>query len=419
VTINPDLTHSRAILPSVSWLTETLLNTGQQIVAQIETETSSLVCTERELIAWDGQDEQRSPIGLIKKVARDNEELVVSGQNGILIRLQIDVPKEELAAFFKQVKQASLNTRETPVAPIPPMSIPKLEPVAAMSQATVSRATPLPEVNPSQTSLGRGGEAKTATRLSDFSDPLYAPPPKTEATPRATSVVPTIKQSRESISIGGGQMLHPDGFNFEYASSLQRFVASFGDSFIFGFLNRLINNIAQGYVREQGTKIETLFNQVKQTQDPIQLAQLKRMVTELPSIVTNATTTAAFVTLILAWIYYAYFESGERQGTPGKMWQNIGVTSLNVSRISFWQATKRFLWRFLPVVFVSICLINYENLKLAEKMSETPVNTQPIGLVIMTILSVALLLADYIFVFFSKRRQTLHDLLSGTIVVKA
>jgi uncharacterized RDD family membrane protein YckC len=419
VKINPDPRDSQAILPSVSWLTETLQNTGQRIVAQIETETSSLICTERELIAWDGQDEQRAPIGLIKKVSRDGEELVISGQGGVLIRLQIDAPKEDLGAFFKKVRQASLNTRETSVAPIPPMSIPKLEPVVATPQPFVAPQVPVAEMNPSQTSLGRGGEIKTATRLSDFSDPLKAPAPKSEVVPRVPMVANSAKQSREPIPSGAGYMLHPDGFNFEYASRLQRFVASFGDSFIFGFVNRIIDNMTQAYVREQGNKIESLFNQVKQTQDPFQLAQLKRLIAELPSVAANATTVAALLTLVLAWFYYAYFESGERQGTPGKMWQKIGVTDLNVTRIGFLQASKRFFWRMLPAALMLIPVINLQKLQLVNKITENPDISQPIGLMILLILCFILLLSDYVFIFFSKRNQTLHDLLSGTIVVKA
>ncbi len=420
VKINPDLINSRAILPDVSWLSETLQNTGQRIVAELETQAASLICTERELIAWDGQNEQRAPIGLIKKVARDNEVLVISGQNGVLIRLQIDVPKEELGVFFKKVRQTSLDTREYAVHSLPQMPAAKLEPVAVMSQSSVPRATSLPEVNPSQTLLGRGGEAKPATRLSDFSDPLYAPPPKTEVASRAPTINPsTSKVSRESIPVGGGMMLHPDGFNFEYASKLQRFVASFGDSFIFGFLNRFIDNIAQGYVREQTRLIESLYSQVKRTQDPVQLEQLKKLINELPSVANRATIMAVVFTAILAWIYYAYFESGERQGTPGKMWQKIGVTNFAFHRLSFLQASKRFFWRFLPIVLLSVPAIELQKIQLLNKMSETSAIQQSVSLMIVLILGFMLLLADYIFIFFSKRNQTLHDLLSGTIVVKA
>ncbi len=419
VKINPDVNNSRAILFGVSWLTETLQNTGQRIVAHLETETSSLICTDRELIAWDGHNEQRAAIGLIKKVARDNEELVVSGPNGVLIRLTIDVPKEELGIFFKNVKQASLSTQENVAHSSAQIPAAKLEPAAAAPQPIAALAVAAPEVNANQASLGRGAEVKPSTRLSDFSDPLYAPPPKTEIAPRATTVKNTLKSSREPIPLGNGVMQHPDGFNFEYASRLQRFVASFGDSFIFGFVNRFIDNIAQGYVRDQGKQIAVLYNQVKRTQDPVQLEQLKRMISDLPSAAINSTIIATVSTVILAWIYYAYFESGERQGTPGKMWQRIGVTNFAFNRLSFLQSSKRFFWRILPILLLSIPAIELQKIQLLNKMSETSDIQQPVGLMIVLILGFMLLLVDYIFIFFSKRNQTLHDLLSGTIVVKA
>jgi uncharacterized RDD family membrane protein YckC len=106
----------------------------------------------------------------------------------------------------------------------------------------------------------------------------------------------------------------------------------------------------------------------------------------------------------------------ERQVKCGK---KIGVTDLNVARISFLQASKRFFWRMLPATLLLIPIIGLQKLEITKKMSENLDVSQPIGLMIAFVFFLGILIADYVFIFFSKRNQTLHDLLPGTIVVKA
>ena len=82
---------------------------------------------------------------------------------------------------------------------------------------------------------------------------------------------------------------------------------------------------------------------------------------------------------IAAWLYWAGMHSSAWQATLGKMALGLQVTDLQGERISFLRATGRYL---------------------AE------------------ILSALLLMIGYIMVAFHPRKQGLHDLIAGTLVVR-
>jgi uncharacterized RDD family membrane protein YckC len=82
---------------------------------------------------------------------------------------------------------------------------------------------------------------------------------------------------------------------------------------------------------------------------------------------------------LLLIAYFAGFESSPLQATPGKMVLGIVVTDLTGARISFFQALKRTFSKILSQLFFGI---------------------------------------GFIMCGFTKRRQTLHDMMVGTLVVK-
>jgi uncharacterized RDD family membrane protein YckC len=87
------------------------------------------------------------------------------------------------------------------------------------------------------------------------------------------------------------------------------------------------------------------------------------------------------VYIIFNWLYFALFESSKKQSTFGKRICKTIVTNMNGKKISFWRAT----WRFI----VKILLILYT-----------------FGLV------------DLVFILFNKKNRSLHDILSGTVVIE-
>ena len=86
------------------------------------------------------------------------------------------------------------------------------------------------------------------------------------------------------------------------------------------------------------------------------------------------------VTVVLQILYFAYFESSERQATPGKMAMKLRVTDMHGERLSFANALGRSAFKNL--VSGTICLIGY------------------------------------IVALFTEKKQALHDLVANTLVIK-
>jgi uncharacterized RDD family membrane protein YckC len=82
--------------------------------------------------------------------------------------------------------------------------------------------------------------------------------------------------------------------------------------------------------------------------------------------------------IILCWLYFAVLESSPAQGTLGKMALGIKVTDLEGSRIGFGKATGRHFGK---------------------------------------IISALILLIGFIMVAFTQKKQGLHDMMAGCLVV--
>ena len=85
------------------------------------------------------------------------------------------------------------------------------------------------------------------------------------------------------------------------------------------------------------------------------------------------------ISTVANWIYEAYFLSSERQATLGKMALGIRVVDTNGRRLSFGKATLRFFCKYL---------------------------------------SGFTLLIGYIMAAFTVRKQALHDMIAGTLVLR-
>lgn len=83
--------------------------------------------------------------------------------------------------------------------------------------------------------------------------------------------------------------------------------------------------------------------------------------------------------ILVSWLYYAIMESSSKQATYGKLICGLKVTDLNGERISFMRATGRHFAK---------------------------------------IISGIILLIGYFMVLFTERKQSLHDLMAGCLVLK-
>jgi uncharacterized RDD family membrane protein YckC len=88
---------------------------------------------------------------------------------------------------------------------------------------------------------------------------------------------------------------------------------------------------------------------------------------------------AAWLSIIVWWLYYALFESSPWQATPGKMVVGARVSDIAGMRISFLQATGRTFGKILSAIILGI---------------------------------------GFIMVAFNPRKQALHDVMAGTLVIK-
>lgn len=93
----------------------------------------------------------------------------------------------------------------------------------------------------------------------------------------------------------------------------------------------------------------------------------------------TATVIGFVVGALVGWIYFAAGESGHSQGTVGKRAMSLAVTDLNGDRITFGRASGRYFSKILSGLFFGI---------------------------------------GYLMVAFSDKKQGLHDMMAGTLVVR-
>jgi uncharacterized RDD family membrane protein YckC len=156
--------------------------------------------------------------------------------------------------------------------------------------------------------------------------------------------------------------------NVTYAGFWLRLVAHLVDGFIVGFamlfllvpLFFLMGGVAlfSGFPREVG-----------EHPDPAQIGALLSLILVL-----------AGVSLLGQWLYFAYLESGEKQGTWGKQMLGLYVTDLAGSHVTFARASGRFFAKIISGLI-------------------------PLGI-------------GYMMAGFTERKQALHDMIASCLVLR-
>lgn len=146
---------------------------------------------------------------------------------------------------------------------------------------------------------------------------------------------------------------------FTYASFLKRFGAYFIDALVINTLITIL--ISLGLLSLIGVDFD-----VTKLQDP--------------SYSLRSNTPFMVVTLLIGNLYYAILHSSKWQATVGKKLVGIKVTNLEGERIHFLRAAVR----HLVMLFLS-----------------------------------SIFLIGYVMYFFTKKKQTLHDMIAKTVVVQA
>jgi uncharacterized RDD family membrane protein YckC len=165
-------------------------------------------------------------------------------------------------------------------------------------------------------------------------------------------------------------------YNLEYAGFWKRVLASLIDALILWIVILLIG-LAFGYnpfSELQESFRKTMENPGAPPAQPI-----------------GPPATVSFISIVGGWLYKASLESSKLQGTLGKMAVGIRVTDLEGKCIDFGKATLRYA---LPWLGNLIALV--------------PALALPSSL---------LLIVDSLVVAFTPKKQALHDMIAGCLVV--
>ncbi len=156
--------------------------------------------------------------------------------------------------------------------------------------------------------------------------------------------------------------------NVTYAGFWLRFVAYLVDGFLIG-IAVLALFIPLFFLMGGMALLESLPRQNTGRLEPGQLAGLLTIIFAF-----------AGVGLIVDWLYFAYLESGEKQGTWGKQMLGLYVTDLSGNHITFGRASGRFFAKLITRLI-------------------------PLGI-------------GYIMAGFTERRQALHDMIASCLVLR-
>lgn len=114
----------------------------------------------------------------------------------------------------------------------------------------------------------------------------------------------------------------------------------------------------------------------------------------------------ACVLLPLEILFFAILEASPWQATPGKMVVGARVTDLDGNRLSLGRAVLRVALKLFPGIVT-----------LAASVAVYALSSEPEGLDgLISVVSVVLLLL-YLVIPFSQKKQGLHDMVAGTLVV--
>lgn len=118
----------------------------------------------------------------------------------------------------------------------------------------------------------------------------------------------------------------------------------------------------------------------------------------------------AIVAILLISVYYAGFEGSFLQATVGKQVMKLKVTDLNGERVSYLRAFARFacmmIIPIIPAMIIMAIYIFYNGY--IDDMTLT---------LYFVLLWIIFLFIDCLFIFITPRKQSLHDMITGCLVI--
>jgi uncharacterized RDD family membrane protein YckC len=345
-----------------------------RVLALVEAPDAGLLCTENEVLFLNANGLQRAPLSEITKVSRDGPDLVLAGANQTFVRGSISVDKLTLANFFSEVKQAVAVAR-TKREVLLDTSVPTGNPTQSVAISSEALGEP---------SLGRSQAAPTFASV-----PPLPTMPQLETLPdRSVASLPRLS---EAPRLSAAQ----DQVQFVPASFWWRALATIIDSV-------LLTVVAVALLFAFGGS--SLLALITAADGGNSTTQLSSALLGL----IGAYFLWLLVIIIGSWLYYTVLESSERQGTLGKMACGLFISNLDGERITFSQANGRY-WSKIGVSIAIAIVFGIISLPFGSESA--------IGRLLNFASSLAVLYT-YAMVFFTPRKQTLYDQISGTLVWK-
>ena len=162
------------------------------------------------------------------------------------------------------------------------------------------------------------------------------------------------------------EQITTDGAEVKYAGFWLRFVAYIIDDLILGLAGFLVSLPFIGGI---------VFSGIKISENP---DAAENIATGVMGII-GSVMGMVLIIAVLAWLYFALMESSKNQATLGKMALGLKVTDLEGNRISFGRATGRFFGK---------------------------------------IISGMILYIGYILAGLTEKKQALHDMMAGCLVIR-
>jgi uncharacterized RDD family membrane protein YckC len=378
-----------------AWIDTLRQQAGGTNNAELETSDAGMLLTNTELLFANAHGVQRARLVDIAKVGREDGALLISSSNGPLIRGPMTASKDELAAFFASVRQVAARARQTgvsePVAVAPaPQSLEVSTPSLGSSVADVSATTMMP-----------APIMMEAVPPAPAVAPMISPPPA----PMSQAQVDANALERERFRAGFGEAvavqpqsgLVPAGFWLRAVAWIIDYVvlsiAGFILSLVFG------GSMLGAFTALGSTSAENL--------DPAALIALF-----------SGYAVLLIVSGVFGWLYYAILESSERQGTLGKMALNLVVTDMEQKRIGFGRATARVFVKGLVPILLGGVFGLITGLLIAGSVSSTDPSASAGIVALLSFVFVILLFIPLFMAGWTKRKQTLYDIMTGTLVLR-
>lgn len=377
------------------WIAQLTTIAGGRLLAQLEGPEGTFGASATELLLASSDGVRRIRLTAITRIARSGGAVIISGPEGELLRVTLNVPNDALLGFFQAVKtianqarllerdrlavQAVASSEASPEIGPPASSLP---PAAVLPPAPIARSLAEPKPGPSDKSVSR-----PAAPMDTAASSIFWP-------------VPNIGDDAVNNSLDHLRVAE-DGSPQEPAPFRTRLLAGLLDAGLFLSFQFLISRLLGLYPATPfdliGISADRVFN---------------------PSdywwVITDVGAVIGF-TVVLSWPYFALFEASGLQGTPGKLALRLNVSDLAGRRADFGRTTWRHLARLVP----ALCgfALWFGGTAFAFALDEEFGRKLGLGvLVAFTVLGLAFPVIAYLRARTDAFGQTLHDQIAGCMV---